>query len=101
MIINDVLEQSKYYTIELKQQYNKGVINTLTTSEKYINYCDTEFLEELKGQQINNEKDNINLIKRCVDFRDMVYKDTINLLHDNKTILLKTQKNNNKIIELK
>jgi len=100
MVINEVVQQSKHYTIELKQQYNKGVINTLTTSEKYINYCDSEFLEELKEQQIDDGIDNVNIIKRCVEFRDMVYKDTINLLHDKKNTLLKTQKNNDKVISL-
>lgn len=100
MIIDDVLDQSKYYTIEMKQEYNKGTINTLKTSEKYINYCDSEYLENLEEQQ-HEGKDNNNLIKRCKDFRKMVHKDTINLLHDKKKTLLKTQKNNNKIIELK
>jgi len=100
MVINEVVQQSKHYTIELKQQYNKGIINTLSTSEKYINYCDTEFLEELKEQQTDDGIDNVNLIKRCINFRDMVYKDTINLLHDKKNTLLKRQKNNDKVISL-
>jgi hypothetical protein len=100
IIINEVFEKSENYTIEFKQTYNKGRINTISTTEKYINYCDTEFVEELKIQQIDEETDNNNLIKRCLEFRDMVYKDTINLLHDNKKTLLKTYKNNYKIIDL-
>ena len=36
--------------------------------------------------------DNKKEIKRCKEFREMVFKDTINLFHDNKNILLKPKK---------
>jgi len=52
-------------------------------------------LEDEQEQEDINNKDKI---KRCKDFREMVYKDTINLFHDNKNILLKPRIN--KIIEL-
>jgi predicted HNH restriction endonuclease len=100
IVINEILTQTINYTIEFKQQYNKGMVDTLKTSEKYINFCDADFLEELKEQQNNDEKDNADLIKRCIEFRNMVCKDTINLLHDNKNKLIKTNPSKNKIIEL-
>lgn len=100
IVINEILIQTINYTIEFKQQYNKGIVDTLKTSEKYINFCDVDFLEELKEQQENDEKNNADLIKRCIEFRNMVCKDTINLLHDNKNKLIKTNFNKNKIIEL-
>jgi hypothetical protein len=100
IVISEILTQTINYSIEYKHQNNKVIADTLKTSEKYINFCDVDFLEELKEQQENNEKDNIDLIKRCIEFRNMIYKDTINLLHDNKNKLLKTKNKKNKFIEL-
>lgn len=99
MVIDDVVYQSKNILIELKQQYNNNnnkTLERLNTSEKYINLCNLEYFEDLKDELENN----IGLINRCKDFRVMVYNDTINLFHDNKDILLKTQKNNKKKIKL-
>ena len=85
----------------MKQQYigNNRALDRLNTSEKYVNLCDLEYLEDLKDEQENNGVNNIALINRCKEFRNMVYDDTINLFHDNKKTLLKTQKNNDKVIE--
>jgi beta-N-acetylglucosaminidase len=78
--------------------------NRLNISEKYINFCDLEYMADLEDEQANRDG-NINntlLIKRCKDFREMVYKDTINMFHDSKDILtkIKTKNSNEKIIEL-
>jgi len=102
IIIDGVIYQSKNILIELKQQYvgNNRALDRLNTSEKYVNLCDLEYLEDLKDEQENDGINNIGLINRCKEFRGMVYNDTINLFHDNKDILLKTQKNNKKIIEI-
>ena len=90
-VIDGIVEHSKPILEELNQRYinNNQAKNRLNTSKKYINLCDNEYLEELEYGQENEEIDNINQIKRCKDFRDMVFKDTINLFHDNKNILLK------------
>ena len=100
MIIDGIISHSKNILIELKQQYinNIGAKNRLNTSEKYVNLCDLEYLEDLKDEQEHDAINNKEHIKRCEDFREMVYKDTINLFHDNKKTLLKQK--NNKIIEL-
>ena len=100
MVINEILTQTTNYTIVFKQPYNKNSEERLKTSEKYINYCDTEFLNELKEQQDNEEMDNVDLIKRCINFRNMIFKDTVNLLHDNKNKILKTKINDKKNIEI-
>lgn len=75
----------------MNQRYinNNQATNRLNTSKKYIDLCDNEYLKELEYAQENEEKNNKNQIKRCKDFRDMVFKDTINLFHDSKNILLK------------
>ena len=43
---------------------------------------------------------NTAIITRCKEFREMVYKDTINLFHDNKDLLLKYKNKTDKIIKL-
>ncbi len=77
-----------------------GAKSRLNTSEKYVNLCDREYLEDLEEEQLDGDGDvnNTNQIKRCKEFREMVYKDTINLFHDNKNLLSKSK--NNKVIEL-
>jgi hypothetical protein len=95
LVLNSIVEHSKSILDELYDIYlnNNQATNRLNTSEKYINLCDNEYLEELKDAQENEQADNKNEIKRCEEFRDMIFKDTINLFHDNKNILLKPKKN--------
>ena len=94
MVIDGIVSHSKNILVELKQQYlnNVGAKNRLNTSEKYITLCDLEYLSDLEDANANGEANNTNQIKRCKDFREMVYKDTINLFHDNKNILQKQKK---------
>ncbi len=98
--MDGIIEHSKTILDELFNIYsnNNQVKSRLTTSNKYVKLCDPEHLAELEDEQENDEINNSNQIKRCKDFREMVYKDTINLFHDNKNILLKPRIN--KIIEL-
>jgi hypothetical protein len=100
MIIDGIVSHSKNILVELKQQYlnNIGAKNRLNTSEKYITLCDLEYLADLEDANANGEANNTHQIKRCKDFREMVYKDTINLFHDNKNVLQKQK--NKKIIEI-
>ena len=95
LVLNGIVEHSKSILDELYDIYlnNNQTTNRLNTSKKYINLCDGEYLEELKVAQVNEQTDNKNEIKRCEEFREMVFKDTINLFHDNKNILLKPKKN--------
>jgi hypothetical protein len=91
MVIDGIISHSKNVLVELKQQYlnNTNANSRICTSEKYIKLCDLEHLEDLEEEQINNDINNRDKIKRCKDFRDMVFKDTINLFHDNKKLLSK------------
>jgi hypothetical protein len=45
-----------------------------------------EYLVNLEDEQINEDADNKQQIQRCKEFREMVYKDIINLLHDTQEI---------------
>ena len=47
----------------------------------------------MEYEQDNGDIDNKDEIKRCKEFYEMVYNDVINLLHDNKNIILNTHKN--------
>jgi hypothetical protein len=96
LVIDGIIEHSKTILVELNQFYinNIQAKNRLVTSKKYIDLCDLEYLEELEEEQQNDEADNKYKIKRCKEFRDMVFKDTINLFHDNKNILIKPKKFN-------
>jgi hypothetical protein len=96
LVIDGIISHSKTIWNELKQIYinNSHAKNRLNTSKKYIDLCDLEYLDELEDEQDNDDINNKNQIKQCKDFRDMVYKDTINLFHDNKNILLKPKLNN-------
>jgi hypothetical protein len=91
MIIDGIISHSKTILVELKQQYlnNLNVKSRLNTSEKYINLCDLEYLCDLEDEEINDGINNKNQIQRCKDFREMIYKDTINMFHDSKEILVK------------
>ena len=101
-VIDGIITESKNILVELKQKYinNNPAQNRLDTSEKYINLCDLEYLGDLEDAQENDGVNNTAIITRCKEFREMVYKDTINLFHDNKDLLLKSKNKTDKIIEL-
>jgi hypothetical protein len=91
IVIDGIISHSKNILVELKQEFinNVNAKTRLNTSEKYINLCDLEYLGDLEDEQVNDNVNNKDKIKRCKNFREMVYKDTINLFHDNKKLLLK------------
>ena len=94
MLINNFVDYYKLSLEEIKQKpetYNK-LKNNIQTKLKYLDLCDLDYLANLEDEQENEEADNKKQIKRCKEFREMVYKDMINLLHDKKDIVLKTHK---------
>ena len=76
--------------IKLYERIKKSIQDKM----KYLNYCDLEYLGELEYEQDNDDIDNKDEIKRSKEFYEMVYNDIVNLLHDNKNIILNTHKNN-------
>jgi hypothetical protein len=95
LLINNFVDYYKLSLEEIKQKpelHNK-LKNNIQTKLKYLDLCDLEYLANLEDEQENEEVDNKKQIKRCKEFREMVYKDMINLLHDKKDIVISTHKN--------
>ena len=94
-IVNDLLTRivehakNKYGEYVDKYKTNKNIKNKLEITKKYIDRCDFERITELE----NEEGNNIDEIKICKDFYDMVYRDIINMLHDYKDIIVQNNKN--------
>ena len=74
--------------VKLYERIKKSIHDKL----KYLNYCDLEYLAELEDEQDNGDNANKDEIKRSKDFYEMVHNDIVNLLHDNKNIILNTHK---------
>jgi len=100
LVLDGVITYSKTILDELNIKYinNNKAKSRLNTSKKYVNLCDLEYLCELEDEQEQDDINNNERIKRCKDFREMIFKDTINLFHDNKNIILKPK--NTKFVEL-
>ena len=100
LVLDGVITHSKTILDELNIKYinNNKAKSRINTSKKYVDLCDLEHLADLEDEQEQDEINNNERIKRCKDFREMVFKDTINLFHDNKNIILKPK--NHKIVEL-
>ena len=95
-LINNFVDYYKLSIDEIKQKpeiYEKIKTN-VQNKLKYLNYCDLEYLANLEDEQENDDIDNKQQIKRCKEFREQVYKDIINLLHDKKDIIINTHKKN-------
>jgi hypothetical protein len=94
LVINGIIEHSKTIWQELNQLYinNNRARTRLNTSKKYIDLCDTEYLAELEDDLENDDINNKNIINRCKEFQELIFKSTINLFHDNKDIILKSKK---------
>jgi len=95
-IIENLVNVYKLSIEEIKKdnQLYEKIKKSIQDKMKYLNYCNPEYLAELEYEQENDDIDNKDEIKRSKDFYEMVYNDIINLLHDNKNIILNTHKNN-------
>ena len=95
-IIENIVNVYKLSIEEIKNNneiYQK-IKKSIESKIKYLDLCDLEHLAELEDEQENDDIDNKDKIKRCKEFYEMVHNDIINLLHDNKDIILNTHKNN-------
>lgn len=95
-LIEKIVNVYKLSIEEIKKDINlyDKIKQNIKNKMKYLNYCDLEYLAELEYEQENDEIDNKDEIKRSKEFYEMVQNDIINLLHDNKNIILNTHKNN-------
>jgi len=93
-ILNNVVDYYKISLEKIKEDQEKyeKLKNQINAKIQYLNFCDLEFLEDLEDEQLNEDINNKAKIKRCIDFREMVYKDIINLFHDKKDIVINTHK---------
>ena len=95
-IINKVVEYYKLSIEEIKrdpERYEK-IKNIINSKLQHLNNCDLEYLTDLEDEQIDDDVDNKNKIKRWNEFREMVFKDMVNLFHDKKDIVINTHKKN-------
>ena len=74
-VIDKVVSFSYEKENELREKYhnNKPLLNRLDTINKYTKLNDSEYLEELKEEQIEEQADNIDKIKRCEEFQKKTY----------------------------
>lgn len=99
-IINKVVEYYKLSIEEIKKdqiKYEK-IKNQINSKLHHLNNCDLEYLSDLEDEQQNDGLNNKNKIKRWNEFREMVFKDIVNLFHDKKDIVLNTHKKNKSIV---
>jgi hypothetical protein len=58
--------------------------------KKYLNYCDPEYLEELKNEQeeFDDKLFNYSEIKRCKELVEILENNVIKLFYNKKDIIL-------------
>ena len=94
-MINNLLSRIIYFAKEKCNEYKDNPKQTekiksrLLTTKKYIDKCDPDLLVELINELEDGNKENKKKIKECEEFYEMIYNDTINLLHDFKDVVLK------------
>lgn len=94
LIINNFIDYYKLSIDDIKlnpEKYEK-IKNAINNKIKYIELCDLEYLSNLEDEQLYEDANNKDKIARCKEFREMVYDEIKNLLHDKKDIVLKTHK---------
>ena len=74
-VIDKVVTFSYEKENELREKFpnNKPLIDRLNVINKYTQYSDNEYLEELKQEQQDEEIDNKDEIKRCANFQKKTY----------------------------
>lgn len=89
-IIDNIVKQFNISLEEIKKDKVKyeRLKERITNKINYINYCDTDYVEDLEEYPIDNKEQ----IQRCKYFRDLVFDEIKTLLHDNKGKVLDTHK---------
>ena len=89
-IIDNIVKQFNLSISEIKKDNDKyeRLKKKISTKLNYIHYCDTDYVEDLEEEPLDNKEQ----IQRCKDFRDLVFDEIKTLLHDNKGKVLDTHK---------
>lgn len=91
-LISRVISFSKDKHEEFLELYqnNKSIQDKLKIFKKYLNYCDPEYLEELKNEQEEFDDNLINYteIKRCKELVEILENNVIKLFYNKKDIIL-------------
>lgn len=91
-LISRVISFSKDKHEEFVELYqnNKSIQDKLKIFKKYLNYCDPEYLEELKNEQeeFDDKLINYSEIKRCKELVEILENNVIKLFYNKKDIIL-------------
>ena len=95
-VVDGLLERLVSYIKQKYEEYkinfaeNERIQDRLKIVKKYIDKCDPDFLADLMDEfEEDGCREIKKRIKECEGFYDMVYKDTVNLLHDYKDVVTK------------
>jgi len=89
-IIDNIVKQFNLSIEEIKKDNDKyeRLKERISNKIKYIHYCDTDYIEDLEEEPLDNKEQ----IQRSKEFRDLVFDEIKTLLHDNKNKVLDTHK---------
>ena len=94
-IIPDLIEKAVSYSHskdnQLREEYKKNprVIGRMDVIKKHTNRCDSEHLEDLKEEQLNEEADNKDKIADCEQFIILVSNRVKELIYNEKDKVIK------------
>lgn len=99
--MDKVVQYSYTKQEELREKYpnNKGLGERLDVINKYTQFMDLDFLEELKDKLIDLEDNNLNLsaqIKRCEDFHKKTYNTFKTTMYNEGNKIKKSKNKKNK-----
>lgn len=92
-----MLHIKNFYEARRDPERYEKIKNIINSKLQHLNNCDLEYLTDLEDEQMDGDVDNKNKIKRWNEFREMVFKDMVNLFHDKKDIVISTHKKNKSI----
>jgi thiol-disulfide isomerase/thioredoxin len=92
-LISKVIDFSKEKYDEFVELYetNKNFRNKLEIFKKYLDFCDSEYLDDLNNDDIT--KENREKIERCKQLTEKLENDVIKLFYNSKGIALKKSSN--------
>jgi hypothetical protein len=82
--------KDKHDEFVLLYQNNKNIQDKLKIFKKYLNFCDPEYLQELKEQQeeFDDHLVNVNEIKRCRELIELLENNVIKLFYNSRDMIM-------------